>query len=126
MVNDLLARIRNAGLAGHESVQAPFSNFDFAVAKVLQENGFLAEVEKRASGKKGIIQITLKYRGKKPAISGFKIISKPSRRLYTGYRDLKAVKRGYGIAVLSTPEGILTDKEAKKKKVGGEELFHIW
>ncbi len=126
MVNDLLARIKNAGLAGHASVQAPFSNLDFAVAKALEERGFIAGVEKRALGKKNVLEITLKYRGKEPAISGFKIMSKPSRRLYTGYRDLKAVKRGYGVAVLSTPEGVLTDKEAKKRKVGGEELFQIW
>lgn len=127
MVNDLLTRIKNAGFAGHEYVQAPFSNFDFAIAKVLEENGFIARVEKRTlEKKKNILKITLKYHGKKPAISDFKIISKPSRRLYAGYRDLKTVKRGYGIAVLSTPEGILTDKQAKKKKVGGEELFHIW
>jgi small subunit ribosomal protein S8 len=126
MYYDLLARIKNASLAGHEFVQAPFSNFDFAVAKVLEKNGFIKSVEKRAAGKKGVLKIALKYRGREPAISGFKIISKPSRRLYTGYRDLQAVKRGYGLLVLSTPQGVLTDREAKSKKVGGEELFQIW
>lgn len=126
MYSDLLARIKNAGMAKKESVQMPFSGFDFEVARVLQEKGFLANVEKRNLGKKSVLQITLKYRGEEPAISGFKIMSKPSRRLYARYRDLRPVKRGYGVLVLSTPEGVLTDKEARKKKVGGEYLLEVW
>jgi small subunit ribosomal protein S8 len=126
MVNDLLARIKNAGMARRETLQAPFSGLDFEIAKILEREGFLKKVEKRGAGKKSFLDITLNYRGRNPAISGFKIISKPGRRLYAGYRDLKAVRRGYGIAVLSTPEGVLTDKEARKKKVGGEQLFQVW
>lgn len=126
MLTDLLTRIKNAGMARHNSLQAPFSKFDFEVAKVLQKEGFLKNVEKRSAGKKVFLDITLNYRGRNPAISGFRVTSKPSRRLYTGYRELKAVKHGYGVAILSTPEGILTDKDARNKKVGGEQIFQIW
>lgn len=126
MVTDLLARIKNAARARKESVRAPFSRLDFEVAKKLEENGFLSKVEKRVYGKKNFLEITLKYVGREPALRDFQIVSKPSRRLYTGYRELRPVKRGYGMAVLSTPRGVLTDKEAKKYKVGGEELFRVW
>lgn len=126
MYYDILARIKNGFQAKKESVFAPYSNFDFAVAKVLEANGFLKSVEKKPFGKKNNIEMRLKYAGGNPAMTDFKLLSKPSRRMYEGYQELRPVKQGYGISVLSTSAGVMSNKEARKKKVGGEYLFEIW
>lgn len=126
MYYDLLVKIKNAEKARKETVTVPFSKFDFEVAKLLQGSGFVGAVEKKAVGRKNTIEIELKYSGTEPALSDFKVISKPSRRMYIGYRDLKPVKQSYGVAVLSTPAGVMTNKEARKNKVGGEYLFQVW
>ena len=126
MYHDLLARIKNAQMAKKESLQARFSKFDFAVAKVLGESGYVQDVQKRNIGKKSFIELKLRYKNNRPAMTGFRIMSKPSRHLYRGQSDLKSVKQGYGIAILSTSSGIMTHREARKKKVGGEYLFEVW
>ncbi|RJP44600.1 30S ribosomal protein S8 [Candidatus Parcubacteria bacterium] len=123
---DLLAKIKNAQSARKESLVTRFSKSDFEVAKILAEAGYVKDVQKRVSGHKSFIEIKLSYRGKQPGLLGFRIISKPSRRLYEGYRNLRPVKQGYGLAVLSTPKGILSNKEARKAKVGGEYLAEVW
>ena len=104
----------------------PFSGMDLSIAKLLVEAGYLKSAEKKTIGKKHYIEISLLYEGKEPAMSDFKLLSKPSRHLYTGYRDLSPVRQHYGLAVLSTPSGIMTNRQARKKKVGGEYLFEIW
>ena len=98
-----------------------------AIAQVLERAGYVSEVSKKSitSGAQEL-SITLSYKNGRPAVSGFKRISKPSRRLYMGVRDVHPVKRGRGLLVLSTPEGIVTGKEAQTKRVGGEVLFEIW
>lgn len=126
MYYDLLAKIKNAGRAKKESFQTPFSKFDFAVAKLLVAGRYIKEAERRNIGKRSFLEITLRYEKGQPAMSDFRIVSKPSRRLYVGYRDLRSVKQGYGTGAVSTPVGILTVAEAKKRKVGGEYLFEIW
>lgn len=126
MYYDLLTRIKNGQQARHNSVQAPFSKFDFAVAKTLQEAGFVEDVQKKAAGKRNVIEIRLKYKKNQPGMTDFRIVSKPSRRLYSGYGELKPVKQNFGVSVLTTPSGIMTNKEARKQKVGGEYLFEIW
>lgn len=126
MYYDLLTRIKNGQHARHESVQVPFSKFDFAVAKTLVDAGYATSAEKRTIGKRTVIEVVLKYKNDMPAMSDFRIVSKPSRRLYAGYGELKPVKQNSGVSVLSTPEGIMTNKEARKQKVGGEYLFEIW
>ncbi len=124
---DLLAKIKNAQRARKENLQTPLSAFNMAVAQVLVRHGFLKEAEARAAGKKQILDIKLKYdRDGQPAMTDFKIMSKPSRRLYIGYRELKPVRQGYGVSILSTPGGIVSNREARKQKVGGEYLFEIW
>ena len=126
MYYSILAKIKNAERARKETFQTPFSNFDNAVAKVLEEKGFIAGAEKRTVGKKFFLEITLKYKKGEPAMTDFKIMSKPSRRFYKGYRELKPVRQNYGIAVISTPSGVMSNKEAGKKKLGGEYLFEVW
>ena len=126
MYYDLLAKIKNAQAAKKESLLAPFSKMDFAVAELLRAMRFVGDVQKKTMDRKNMIEIKLLYGERGPALSDFKILSKPSRHLYAGYRDLKAVKSGYGFSVLSTPKGIVTHVQARKQKVGGEYLFEVW
>jgi small subunit ribosomal protein S8 len=126
MYYDLLARIKNATMAGKEKMTVPFSKMDFAVAKALAEVGYLKSAEKEAAGKRNVIIIRLAYKDKKGVVNDFKMISKPSRHFYMDYRSIRPVKQGHGVGVLSTSKGIMTDKTARKEKVGGEYLFQIW
>jgi small subunit ribosomal protein S8 len=123
---DLLAKIQNAERAKKESVMTRFSKFDFAVAKILKEEGYLGEVLKKTIGKLEYIDIKLSKGKKAREIGGFKVISKPSRHLYVTAQNLKAVRQGYGTAVISTSKGVMTGKDARKSNVGGEYLFEIW
>ena len=109
-----------------EIVYTFFSKMDFEVAKTLVRSGYLKEVEKKTVGKKNFLEIKISGNKKKPVIDGIKIISKPSRHIYTDYRHIHSVKQGYGVGIFSTPKGIMTNKEARKSKVGGEYLFEIW
>jgi small subunit ribosomal protein S8 len=122
----MLTIIRNGLLVKKEVVFIPFSKLKFEIAKILEKNGFVEKVEKKGSKKKKTIEIKLKYENGLPAISGLKKISKPGQRIYLPYKKIKKVKGGYGIAIISTSKGILTDKEARKLKVGGEVLCEIW
>lgn len=127
MYHDTLTRIRNAALRGHEKVKVPYSRFDFQILEKLEKQGYLTSVSRKGRGTRRVIEIKLKYdKDGAPAISGVKFVSRPSRRLYEGYRGVKPSRQGYGHYILSTPEGVLTGKEAKQKKVGGQVLFEIW
>ena len=126
MYYDLLIRIKNAGALKREAVLAPFSNFDLAIAKVLVAAGYLADAQKKTIGKKAFLDVRLKYPNKEPMFKDFRLMSKPSRKRYSGYRELKPVKQHTGFAVLSTPQGIMTNRDARKRKVGGEYLFEVW
>lgn len=123
---DILAKIKNAYLAKKEKVLIPFSKFDFEILKILVQNGYLKSVDKKNINRKNFLEIKLLYNNKQSAFSDFKIISKPSRHIYKSYKDLKPVKSGYGIGVISTSGGLMTEKEAIKNKVGGEYLFEVW
>ncbi len=124
-ISDLITRLINASRVHKETVSLPFSQMKFAVANALAKEGYIAEVDKKSKSG-GALSMTLAYKAGKPVISGVKRISKPSRRMYMGVRDIKPVKRGYGLVMLSTPTGILSGKEAQKQRVGGEVLFEIW
>lgn len=126
MYFDLLAKIKNAQGARKDSFQTSYSKMDFAVAKILVEAGYIREAQKKTVNKKNYLEVKLAYRNRQGAVSDFKIVSKPSRRLYTGYRELYSVKQGYGLGVLSTPKGIMNNKEARRQQLGGEYLFKIW
>lgn len=125
-LSDMLIQIKNAGNAGRESVSIPYSKFVFAVANVLLREGYVASVSRKGRGIKKTIEVSLVYEDSRPKIRGLKRMSKLSRRVYVGIRDIRPVRQGYGNLILSTPRGILTGKEAKKEKVGGEALFTIW
>ena len=99
---------------------------DESIVEILAKNKLIKGFEKKGRGVKKILDVELKYDDKKGAIRDVKFISKPSRRFYIGYKEIKPVKGGYGLLIMSTPKGILTGQEAKKKKVGGEALFEIW
>src|SRR5690348_872919 len=122
-IADMLVRLQNASRAGHRDVVLPYSRLKAAVAKVLQNEGYVAETGK----KDNLLTLSLKYTpAGRPAINGVKRVSKGSRRMYMGVRDLRPVKRGYGLMVLTTPAGVLSGKEARAKRVGGEVMFEIW
>lgn len=125
-IGDLLIRLRNASSVGHERVAMPYSALKAAVADVLVREGYVSDVREKGKSVREL-ELTLKYNDNgRPVISGSKRISKPSRRMYAGVHDIHPVKRGHGLLVLSTPAGILSGKEAREKKVGGELLFEIW
>lgn len=126
MYHDLLSKVKNAGFARKESVLFPYSKADFAIAKILAKSGYVKEAQKKTINRKNFIEVKIGYEGKEPILKKFKVMSKASRRIYAGYQELKPVKNGYGLGVLSTSKGIMTVGEAKKSKLGGEYLFEIW
>jgi small subunit ribosomal protein S8 len=128
MYYDLLPKIKNAIQARKDKMIVPFSRMDFSVLSVLAEHGYVKSVEKEttANGKKSVIIVRLGTKTKASRMEDFNTISKPSRHFYKDYRSLRPVRQGHGMAVLSTSKGIMTGKEAKKQKVGGEYLFEIW
>lgn len=123
---DLLNRIRNAQAVLKEQVSLPFSNLSHEIAKILEKQGFIKKVEKKGRTYKKVIEITLKYDDKIPAISGLKRVSRSGQRIYKGFKDIKPVKSGYGMLIISTSKGLMTDKEARKQKLGGEVMCEIW
>lgn len=126
-ISNLIIGLKNASAAKKESVVVPLSNLAFAVAAKLAEKGFVKEPVKKGKKLVKSLEIGLIYRADgSPRISGVKRLSKPSKRLYRGVREVHSIKQGYGSMILSTPKGILSDEEARKEKVGGEILFSIW
>ncbi|MBE7070266.1 MAG: 30S ribosomal protein S8 [Oscillospiraceae bacterium] len=125
-IADMLTRIRNAGSAGHATVDIPQSNLKKSIAKILLDEGYIESYELVEGNTQGIIRVTLKYSGKKHVISGIKRISKPGLRTYADKASLPRVLNGLGIAIISTSKGVMTDKEARKLGVGGEVLAYIW
>lgn len=125
-ISDMLNRIRNAQAVLKETVNIPFSNLKYEIAKILKKEGFVEKVEKKGRKIKRMIEITLKYENKTSVISGLARISKPGQRVYFKAKKIKRVKEGYGIAIISTSKGLMVDKEARKEKLGGEVICKIW
>ena len=126
-IADMLTRIRNAGMARHDSVDVPASKMKTAIAEVLLKEGYIKAFQIVDDGTQGVIRITLKYLpGKEKAIQGLKRVSKPGLRVYAGADELPRVLKGLGIAIVSTSKGIMTDKEARRAHVGGEVLAFVW
>lgn len=109
-----------------ESVKVGYSKNNERLLELLKSAGYIENFEKKGKGPKKILSVKLRYKNDKGAISGIRLLSKPSRRLYVGHKDIRPVKNGFGTLVISTPKGILTGKEAKRFKVGGETWFEIW
>jgi len=126
-IADLLTRIRNANMVRHEKLEVPASNIKKEIAVILKREGFVRDVEYIEDNKQGIIRIFLKYgANNERVITGLKRISKPGLRVYAKADEVPPVLNGLGIALVSTSQGVLTDKEARAKKVGGEVLAYIW
>ena len=127
VIADMLTRIRNAGTAKLETVDIPASNIKMAIAEILLEEGYIKEIQKLDDDRQGVIRLVLKYTAnKKSVISGIKRISKPGLRVYAGAGELPRVLGGLGIAIISTSQGIMTDKKARKLGIGGEVMAYVW
>jgi small subunit ribosomal protein S8 len=126
-IADLLTRIRNANTAKHATVDVPASNVKKAIVQILVDEGYVKGFQLIEDGKQGVIRITLKYvDGKSPVITGLKRVSKPGLRIYSSCEDMPKVRKGLGVAIVSTSKGIVTDKKARELNVGGEILAYIW
>ena len=125
-IADLLTRIRNAITARHETVTIPASKMKKSIVDILIEEGFVTSGELVEENGHNNIKVVLKYSGNANAITNLKRISKPGLRVYAGYEELPKVLGGLGIAIISTSKGIMTDREARKNKVGGEVLAYVW
>jgi small subunit ribosomal protein S8 len=127
-ISDMLTRIRNSSLVKHQTTEIPATKMTRSIAKVLQSEGFIAEVSESGEGIEKKLVLTLKYKGKtrQPIITALQRVSKPGLRVYSNHQDLPKVLGGIGIAVISTSSGIMTDREARKQGVGGEILCYVW
>lgn len=127
-IADMLTRIRNANTARHNSVLVPSSKMKLSIADILKNEGYIENYELVDNGKFKDIKITLKYKDNKKTriLSGIKKVSKPGLRQYSGKEDLPQVLNGLGIAIVSTNQGVMTDKEARKRGIGGELICYVW
>lgn len=125
-IADMFTRIRNGYAANKELVLIPYSKLKMEIAKLLQEENYIKETIRYGKKSRKNLEIVLSYKDKEPAIKRIERISKLSRRVYVSSKDIFQVGRGHGIRILSTPAGVLTDKAARKKKVGGEVIGEIW
>ena len=126
MYTKVLNQIKNAQAVKKENVKVPYSKMDMEILDILSKKGFVDSVSKKGRLPQRVIDIKLKYENDRPGMTDYRLISKPSRALYMCYQDIKPVKNGFGIGVITTPKGIMTTGNAKKEKVGGKVLFEIW
>ena len=126
-IADFLTRIRNANLVRHESFESPASKMKANIAKILKEEGYINDYEVIEDDKQGIIRVFMKYtKDNRRVITNLKRISKPGLRVYANSEEMPKVLNGLGIAIVSTSEGVITDKEARAKNVGGEVIAYVW
>lgn len=125
-ISDMLIRIKNAQRAGHETVVIPHSQFKQDIAKVLEQEGFITKTEKRGRKVKKVLEIFLHPKGGLHNVNGVKIISRPSRRLYSGHKELRNHRSGRGILIVSTSKGVMSSRDAYKAKLGGQLMAEVW
>lgn len=125
-IADMLTRIRNANSAKHSVVSIPFSKIKESIANILKNEGYIVDYSIEEEGNKKNIVVTIKYVDGETVIKGLRRISKPGRRVYSSVENLPKVLGGLGIAIVSTPKGVITDKECRKHSVGGEVICYIW
>lgn len=126
-IADMLTRIRNAIMAGHNQVLIPVSKVKLAIARILKDEGFIQDYDVTKDRPRGMIRIRLKYtEDKEPVLTGLKRVSKPGRRIYAQKEEIPWVLSGMGVAILSTSKGVMTDRQARRLGVGGEVLCYIW
>jgi len=126
-IADMLARIRNALQRRYQSVQMPQSKLKLQIAKILQQEGFIDGVEVIPQQPQPLMKIRLKYAGdEQPVIRGLERVSRPGRRVYAGYEDVRQVEGGIGVAIVSTSKGLMTDHQSRERRIGGEVLCRVW
>lgn len=125
-ISDMFNRIKNIQAVGKTTVDIPFSKIKFEIARILKENNLIDSFIKKGKKIDKEIKISFKIDEKTPKVLHFKRISKPGRKIYKGWKDIKTVKQGFGMIIISTPKGLLSGKDARKQKVGGEIICEIW
>lgn len=125
-IANLITQLKNAGNAGHESATISYSNLKGAILEVLKKEGFVKDFEVKTEKGKKVLEVSLILENRVPKISGVERISKPSKRVYRKASEIRPVKNGYGALIVSTSAGVMSGKDAKKQKLGGEALFAIW
>ena len=125
-IGDMIARVKNAQARNHKIVELPSSNFKSKIANILKNEGFIKDFTIVEENKKPILSLELKYYSGNPVISNFERVSKPGRRIFSSADSLPKINNGLGIAIVSTPKGVMTDMDARKKKVGGEIICKVF
>ena len=125
-ISNMIIMMKNGSLAGKETVSFPYSKMKNAIAECLKQEGYLKDISKKIKKGQPVLEVGLIYEDKKPKITEVERISKQSRRVYFGMKNIHSVRNGSGVLVLSTPKGILSGKMAKREQVGGEALFRVW
>ncbi|MDB5035079.1 MAG: 30S ribosomal protein S8 [Candidatus Kapaibacterium sp.] len=125
-IADFLTRIRNAANARHKVVDIPASRMKEGLAAILKDQGFISDYQRVEDGPQGAIRLTLRYVNGSPSMLGMQRVSRPGLRRYAGSTELPRVKNGLGIAIISTSHGLMTDKEARSRNIGGEVLCYVW
>jgi small subunit ribosomal protein S8 len=125
-IGDMIARVNNAQMRNHKKVDLPSSNFKMQIANILKSEGFITDFKVNKETKKPVLSIDLKYYSGNPLISTFERVSKPGRRIFSSAESLPKINNGLGIAIVSTPKGVMTDIDARKQKVGGEIICKVF
>ena len=125
-IGDMIARVKNAQARNHKKVELPSSNFKTKIADILKNEGFIKDLKVNTEGNKSILSLELKYHSGNPVISNFERVSKPGRRIFSSVDSLPKINNGLGIAIVSTPKGVMTDMQARKQKVGGEIICKVF
>jgi small subunit ribosomal protein S8 len=125
-ITDLIIRIKNSYMSRKEVAIVTYSKINLSILEILKKTNFIKDFLLLEEGHKKTVKVELLYHGLKPAISGVQLVTKPGRRSYSKAKDLKPVMSGFGTAILTTPSGVITDKEAHKLNIGGEVLFKVW
>jgi len=125
-IGDMIARIKNAQMRNHKKVDLPSSNFKVKIAEILKSEGFIIDFKVNLKNNKSILSINLKYHSGNPVIATIERVSKPGRRIFSRAESLPKINNGLGIAIISTPKGVMTDVDARKQKVGGEIICKVF
>ena len=125
-IGDMIARIKNAQERNHKKVDLPSSNFKAKIADILKNEGFIKDFKVNSDDNKSVLSLELKYHSGNPVISAFERVSKPGRRIFSSAEGLPKINNGLGIAIVSTPQGVMTDIDARKKRVGGEIICKVF
>ncbi len=125
-IGDMIARVKNAQARNHKNVELPASNFKTKIAGILKNEGFIKDYKVNSLDGKSILSLELKYHSGNPVISAFERVSKPGRRIFSSADSLPKINNGLGIAIISTPKGVMTDVDARKQRVGGEIICKVF